>query len=318
LEESFYFIDYSQKWEKPLINKAKELIEQFQIKNVIVTGPPFSQIYYTSKLKEVIPHINLIVDYRDPWKWMQNKGSIFFNYKSKVSANMEKLVQKNADKIIYTTHDLTEKVEKQYPEYKHKAVTIHNGYDPADSNGINNNEEEKNTIFYAGTLYGGREDGILYIVKALVLLEKERQDINIRFNIYSEHFPMPDFTKEEKQVFEKYFHFYKYIPQKELFKVLTKHEYCLSINSRSFPHLIGAKTFDYMGFRKKIFHVGPDSGELKNILSSTDQIVCHFDERNILKGLKTLLNPRDNKVDKQSYPNFSIVHLTELVKNLFK
>jgi len=318
LEESIYFIDYSQKWKRPLINKAKELVEEYDIRNVIVTGPPFAQIFYACKLKELLPKINLIVDYRDPWKWMQNKGTIFFKYKSKVSAKMEKLVQKNADKIIYTTHDLTEKVEKQYPEYKHKAVTIHNGYDPADSQDASSNLEEKNTVFYAGTLYGGREEGILYIVKALVLLEKESKDINIRFNIYSEHFPMPDFTREEKEVFEKYFHFYKYIPQKELFKVLNKHEYCLSINSKRFPHLIGAKTFDYMGFRKKIFHIGPDSGELKNILTSTDQIVCHFDEMNISNGLKRLLDPENRNADTQSYPNFSIVHLTNLVKNLFK
>lgn len=66
--------DFSIGWDRFMIPKAKELIYKHNIENVFVSGAPFNLFYYSSQLKEELPTLNIIADYRDPWITALNYG----------------------------------------------------------------------------------------------------------------------------------------------------------------------------------------------------------------------------------------------------
>lgn len=52
---------------KSLLKQINETIKKYNITNVVVTGAPFSFLYYGSMIKEQHKHINYIADIRDSW-----------------------------------------------------------------------------------------------------------------------------------------------------------------------------------------------------------------------------------------------------------
>jgi hypothetical protein len=59
--------DYTIFWKKQYQAKAEELITRHQIKNVLVSGPPFYYAHHTVQLKKKFPDLKVIIDFRDPW-----------------------------------------------------------------------------------------------------------------------------------------------------------------------------------------------------------------------------------------------------------
>lgn len=81
-----------------LLEKIKETIKKYNISNVVVTGAPFSFLYYGSILKEQYKHINYIADIRDSWI----KGN-YFGF-DRLSEN-RKIEEKNRLKKVLNTAD---------------------------------------------------------------------------------------------------------------------------------------------------------------------------------------------------------------------
>ena len=52
---------------KKYISRSQYLIKKFEIKNVIVSGPPFSLFFVSSYLRYLDKNIKIIHDYRDSW-----------------------------------------------------------------------------------------------------------------------------------------------------------------------------------------------------------------------------------------------------------
>ena len=86
-------------------------------------------MYQASILKIENPNINLILDYRDSWNDQSNyklyEGINSFKSKSK-SIWMENIALSVANRILFITEDMKNRMESIYPTYKSKFLALHN------------------------------------------------------------------------------------------------------------------------------------------------------------------------------------------------
>ena len=86
---------------------------------------------------------------------------------------------------------------------------------------------------------------------------------------------------------KEYFVFHSILNPKELYKEILKYEICLSINPKNYSQTVGAKIFDYMGNRKKIFHIS-DGGEIYDLLNKKNHYVANYKLDEVYDVLKSI------------------------------
>ena len=158
LSAIFIIPDAQVLWMPFAILKGISVIKKEKIDVLYTTGNPFST-HLTGVFLKMLLSKPLVVDFRDPW--VTGEYRIWENkFRKKIEGILEKFVIKYADKVISTTELMTLDFANTYPnEPADKFVTITNGFDPDDFNGIfTKRTYKKFTITYAGTLYAGRQD----------------------------------------------------------------------------------------------------------------------------------------------------------------
>ncbi|MBK7818313.1 MAG: hypothetical protein IPJ60_12810 [Sphingobacteriaceae bacterium] len=61
--------DRGYAWRKPLLNELEGIHRNKPIDVLVVTGAPFSLLYYGAEFKMRHKEIKYVVDFRDPWTW---------------------------------------------------------------------------------------------------------------------------------------------------------------------------------------------------------------------------------------------------------
>ena len=117
-------------WKKNMLSKCRQIIEELNIKTVIVSGPPFRVNYYSVELKSIFPDIKLINDFRDPW----TLGHIFgmnnlSKKKMKYELYMEKQVMDASDIITVPIDSMVSHLKKKYAEHVNKIVKLPHAFD---------------------------------------------------------------------------------------------------------------------------------------------------------------------------------------------
>lgn len=300
--------------------QAIDIIKNKNITNIIVTGPPHSFLYYASILKSEFPTINFIIDYRDPWNYFPAYKLPSFNdiHKKEKSIRMEREVISMANHIICTTKDMSINLKNMYPGLNLNISTIYNAYDKDDYKNIDSYNKKNNSsikIIYAGSLEKGRIEAIKLIAESLNILEKNNHMINIQFIFYSNINVNKFFKFKYYETLNKYFTFYGYLKQEEIFQKIAQCDYALSINSIENSSVISTKVFDYMALKKQIWHIS-NGGELFELLTNHSQYVSSYNLNEISNILINILknNGKNNVV--QEYTEFNILNQTKKLEKL--
>lgn len=311
-------MDYAEHWRKNLLEKASQLIDKFEINNVIVTSPPFSVAYHSSYLKVQYPHINLIQDFRDNWNddpiYAYPKGLKGFRRKERYSY-MEMFVAHHCDSLLNVTQDLTGRYISKYPHLSNKFKTLYNGYDEDDIQGVDLLSPSYDTVscIYTGSLGLGRIKAVSMLAELLI----NKSNINIQFDFYTnfkvEHLP----EKVKNCIKMGLFNFYGFIAPAEVMQKIANADVCLSINSPSYPYAFGTKIFDYMNLNKRILHISGE-GELSQLLRDKGQFVCDYQGRELDAILRALCQPVESKKNKKKYAQFNISNLTNELEALLR
>ena len=289
LKRTFFKIDSAQYLSYRLIKKSKEIIKT-GVNNTIVSGPPHSLMYQASILKIENPNINLILDYRDSWNDQSNyklyEGINSFKSKSK-SIWMENIALSVANRILFITEDMKNRMESIYPTYKSKFLALHNFFDSDDFCLDKKKNSMVKNIVYFGTLGSNRREALGLIIKAINKLLKTENELNFRFHFYTNEKAF--FLKKLPyfNLIKEYFVFHSILNPKELYKEILKYEICLSINPKNYSQTVGAKIFDYMGNRKKIFHIS-DGGEIYDLLNKKNHYVANYKLDEVYDVLKSI------------------------------
>jgi len=308
-------------WEKQLLKKASELIEQEGIKNVIVSIPPYRLASYSIKLKEKHPGINLIVDYRDPWT--DNKS--FHGFKDispsrfAYEQNMEAKVIKGANMVVSVSDAMTRELKSRNIE-PDKIITIPNGYDPAEILPSAQKEANGNKLkfIYAGTLYNDLEYVVLPLITYLDKLGKTNPELynRISFEFYG------NLNKELKEKLSSSGNvvIHKPVPLAEMQEILSNCSFCVLITPPDYTVVFNTKFCEYLANRKPVllFTYPCDASDflVKNKLG------FHIDPAHIEKGLDRLFNNVEDIITGFNagfdIEPFNVIYLTSQVEKILK
>ncbi len=253
------------------ILKGMHIIRKEKIDVILTTSPPHS-VQLIGLILKLMTRIKWIADFRDPW--MINFTKPLFvrtGLSDRIETRMERKIIESADRIILTTPLLEEKFSEQYTlKESNKFITIWNGFDSEDINGIRGVEKHsKFTITYAGTFYLNRTPKLLLnAISDLLKGEKiEARKFSAQFIGNTKY--ADNESIEEMVGYFNLSHIVQikeWMPHRDVLRELAKSHVLLLLASRQ-PYQIPAKVFDYIGLDSNIIAIiddGATSDLLKN------------------------------------------------------
>jgi glycosyltransferase involved in cell wall biosynthesis len=132
------------------------------IKNLIVTGGPFSLLYYAAKLKMQHPEINYLADIRDEWgaNEFYGFGLLSENRKTEEFKRL-KLTLQQADRVLVPYPYMKEKYTQNVPDSAHKMSVLPHGVDDVffrDKKIVRNHDTIHLVNF--GSIHSGQEEAM--------------------------------------------------------------------------------------------------------------------------------------------------------------
>ncbi|WP_124245539.1 glycosyltransferase [Cyclonatronum proteinivorum] len=185
---SWFFVpDNKTAWIKPALEQAAKLIREHNIKAVIATAPPYSNLLIAARIREAF-HIPVIMDFRDEWlqsHWVSYPTSWHFRRMQQT----EQAALSRADYVTVVNEAYRDSISRRMPGPKQKRIqVIPNGYDPADFEGAevtqtgsgtpetDSKHQKVFTLLHSGRFYSGiQPDDLLEAVHRFLQNHPEKR-----------------------------------------------------------------------------------------------------------------------------------------------
>jgi len=247
--------DRSVFWGNALKKKLRAKIISDKISHVIVSTPPHRSAFFVASLKEEFPHVQFMVDFRDPWTW----GS-FREYPYLKGTNrrreeeMEKFVITKMDRIIVPVEKMLQSLPEHDAATNEKLYWLPAAFDQDDFKKVSIQHKPVDNgpirFIYFGSLYDNLDDHFQQIAQAIA-----EADRNIRFDIYSNSTAYQAIFKEhgvEEQVF-----YHQPLPSREIFQQVTQANYVFLFKPYEYgKDNVSTKYFEIIQSRTPIILIG--------------------------------------------------------------
>ncbi|MBN1949721.1 MAG: glycosyltransferase [Bacteroidales bacterium] len=256
-------------WNRFAYKKAREVLRQENITQIITTGPPHSSHLIGLKLKKKLPHVNWIADFRDPWTHIfffdQLNHSPYSRLRHK---KLEHRVIDKSDKVIVVGHSMKSGFLKDYPELvPDKIVIIPNGFDDNDFIPGDSITESDFVITYTGTLAANYP--LEALTNAIKTINKEHKGV-VKLRIIGEI----NFDIQEEVIQQIGQESVEFVPRLAHAKAI-EYLFRSSMQLIIIPEAIGnesiltGKIFEYLASGKPILGIGPEDGDASQVLKET-------------------------------------------------
>lgn len=260
--------DVATMWEHRFITNATDLIVRERIPTLIATGAPFNLLYFSAKIKALMPFIRFIADYRDPWLSARNYGMTDLSHaQKKHEFEKQKFVFRHADLVTSPYTELNQRMQAEADtDYTPPMTVLPHFYDPSDFSSIRKTASRtgrnKIDLLYGGTLYNGTETYLQTMADGLSLLEKNAPELYHRLSIEF-------YTNDQKHavLFADHqdvvvFH----LPiGKDFFKRAAEASGLIVLLAEHNRHFATTKFFEYLPWRKPLLYIGP-SGDVSDFI----------------------------------------------------
>jgi glycosyltransferase involved in cell wall biosynthesis len=297
---NFFIPDPRKGWNRYALQKARELINQHKIENVITTSPPHSTQLIGLKLKKEFPSIKWMADLRDPWTDIYYYNQFYPTLVSKlIDGSYEKEVLRKADRIIVVGESLKQIFSGKVPGADRKISVITNGYDEADFIGEEPEKPSVFTITYVGTLsdiypIGGfldaldmfRSEGRRFILQFIGLVS-ERQKKLLKSKLSDQELVLVPYVDHSESI--------RYMRGSSvLLLIIPDHS--------SNKSIITGKLFEYLASFRPVICLGPVDGDPASILKETGHGITtdYTDTKTIGDQLKKLISQNDQPMNQIS------------------
>lgn len=316
-------------WNKYAIEKAKELIEKFDIKVIVTAGPPHSTHLIGLKLKKYFPALKWIADFHDVWTDVIYYNKFYHTkWAKKKDAAYEREVLETADKVLTVGRGYKEKLlsksDKINPD-KIEIITM--GYDERCFTYPSNPPKDEFVITYTGTIADYYNPDVF--LEALKEAKEKNPYVRykLRFvGILSEGIK----HKIHELGLSDILNDVGYVSHDDSIKYLMDSTALLLINPvvSNEDMVIPGKIYEYLAAKKPVINITKKSSDLARILSEAN--AGETFERNMKPELAAYLQDLTNKwkqnpnIDLSSidnyYQNFSrhteTKQLSDIIKNL--
>lgn len=172
-------------WFPFAVKAGLSIVQQRGIDAIFASGPSFTNHLIGVALKGGTGK-PLVVDFRDAWA--ADPAIVWRNgFQKRMAGRLEKKVISRADRVIATTEGISGDFEQRYGAEKGKYITVANGYDSKDFEGLEKRgaaiSQTAFTLVHAGTL-GGERNPKQFLQALGSLVSKNdalRKDIRVVF-----------------------------------------------------------------------------------------------------------------------------------------
>lgn len=249
--------DLSIGYEKQFVEKAEELIKQFDLRNIVLSGGPFRYITAVAQLKKKYPTLNLIIDLRDFWA---DNMTVLSAERRNYEEKLEQETLQLADHIITPAERIQNRIAEKYPRLKSKIKVIPHGYDIDDFGGIVNTGRKPENIFrliYAGSLYAEMENEMQTLANLVGHIKKSGTPVIA--DLYT-------FQTDYKHIFtqaglDENVRYHKPVDSKELFSKINEgyDAVLVLLSGRAMTqHFKSSKFYELVYLKKPIVYIGPE------------------------------------------------------------
>lgn len=315
-----YFIPDARKfWIKPSVKHLKKYLSENKINAIITTGPPHSLHLIGLKLKKDLD-IKWIADFRDPWTDIDYFHQLPLTEKSKKKHHqLEQEVLKKADASIV----IGKTMKSNYDEYSDDIHVITNGYDSEKNNDSKVILDKKFSITHIGLMNADRNPKALW--KALSELSNENKEFQNDLEIKLIGKLAEEVDEELLKYQFKNVTKINYVPHTQVQQYQRNSQILLLAVNKvpSAKGIITGKIFEYLQAKRPILAIGPEDGDLAEILKETNAgFIVDFD--NVEKIKKTILNlysaykTNSLKVSSKNIEQYHRKNLTEQLSKIIK
>lgn len=321
---NFFIPDARVFWIRPSEKFLNAYIQKNNIQFLISSGPPHSMHLIALALKRKNPNIRWIADFRDPWTHIDFYSKLMLSrFADQIHKRLEKEVLHAADAVLSIGHTMSEEFKQLYLASGGKMVNkfkvITNGYDEED---VGENHQKKDELFslaHIGTLVKDRNPEVLW--RVLKKLVKENHDFAARLQIKLVG-KVDRFVKEQllSNGLEQYVKYIEYLPHNEVIREQQKSSVLLLLvnNTPNAKGILTGKIFEYMASGSPVLAIGPEDGELAQIVQETQcGYISGFEvEKKLENHLLHLFSHPEWKVNTQSIKKYSRRALTQQLSEL--
>ncbi|ARV14906.1 glycosyltransferase family 4 protein [Polaribacter sp. SA4-12] len=272
---NFFIPDPKIFWIKPSVKYLQEYLDSNKIDTIISTGPPHSMHLIAHKLHQK-NNIKWIADFRDPWSDLYyNKDFNQLSFAKNKNKRLEESVLKNADCVLTVSNSLKE----EFAKTGSRVEVITNGFDDEVLTGNSIKLDNKFTISYIGLLPKQSNPKVLFKVLNELCTKNEDLKNDLKLNFIGD---ISDEVKAEitNNQLNENTRFVGYVNHKEAIEYQKKAQVLLLLipNIEKSKGILTGKLFEYLTAKRPILAIGPEEGDLSEILKETNAgVVVDFD-----------------------------------------
>ncbi|MDP5104799.1 MAG: glycosyltransferase family 4 protein [Polaribacter sp.] len=319
---NFFIPDPKVFWVNSSVKYLHKYLQENKVDVIISTGPPHSMHLIAEKLKKK-NKIKWIADFRDPWTDLYyNKEFKQLSFAKNRNLKLETSVFKNADCILTVSNAL----KKEFAKKATRVEVITNGFDDEVLAENSVKLDKKFSISYIGLLPKQSNPKVLFCVLKKLCLENTdfKKDLKLNF--------IGDISEDVKQeilsnnLIENT-NFIGYVSHKEAIEYQKKAQVLLLLipDVQKSEGILTGKLFEYLTAKRPILAIGPESGDLSEILTNTNAgvVVGFRNEAKLTSEIKKLYQQYktgslivDSKNIEQYHRKELTKSLSEIIKNI--
>ena len=312
---NFFIPDPKVFWVNSSVKYLQNFLNSNKIDVIISTGPPHSMHLIAQKLIRK-NKVKWIADYRDPWTDLYyNKDFNQLSFAKNKNEKLESAVLKNADCVLTVSKSL----KKEFDKKAKRVEVITNGFDDEVLTKNLIRLDKKFTISYIGLLPKQSNPKLLFkVLNSLCKENKDfRNDLQINF--------IGDISDDIKAEIENHnltenASFIGYVSHREAIEYQKKSQVLLLLipNVEKSEGILTGKLFEYLTAKRPILAIGPEKGDLSEILKQTNAgVVVDFNnEEKLVSEINTLYQQYKTGEIKVDSIGVEQYHRKELTQNL--
>ncbi len=312
---NFFVPDPKIFWVKPSVKFLNQFLKENPVDVIISTGPPHSMHLIAKKISQK-NNIKWLADFRDPWSDLYyNKEFNQLSFAKKRNSALENSVFKSTDCLLTVSNTL----KKEFTNKTKRVEVITNGFDDEVATKNIVRLDKKFTISYIGLLPKQSNPKLLFTVLQKLCLEDSgfKNDLQLNF--------IGDISDEVKKEIEfnnlnDNTQFKGYVAHKEAIVYQKKAQVLLLLipNVIKSEGILTGKLFEYLTAKRPILALGPEQGDLSEVLKITNSgVVVNFDNPKKLKmEIAALYNAYKKGNLKVASKNIEQFHRKELTHKL--
>jgi len=308
VNDLFFPIDKQIGWTPFALLAAIKAIRKHKIRNVYITGFPFSALMIGIPLKYIFrDKIFWVADYRDAWQFEPLFESNVLPFRYALIRRCDDLVLKTCDRVIFVTDYIKARYQKHFAWIENKAVVITNGFDDDDFEQVQAYQFKKFTFVYMGKIYGHKGNP-LPLLRAISKID------SIDFQYIHIGTIAPEVFQEIESMKLPFFQFWGYKTHQEAINLAAGADINILINNNDTESsgVFTGKIFELIKIGRPILAVGPPQCIVQDLLeqSNVGAYACIEDEEAILRCIDKLREADMLSTNQDAIRVFSRIELT--------